>query len=256
MDYDQTTIAATDDAARGYPPAVLRLWLDRVAAPAAPAPRVILDIGCSTGPFTHPLAERFQAARHRYRSLTQNARGRTQQAVERPRQDQSRVGRRAADERRLGRPRFHVHDAASLRRPATRCSGMPPRAAGARTDRAQRHTRLPLSAGAVSSRVPGDRRDRVAVPQRSDRAHRGAGLSLEAYELVRHPVAASWQDFADKLALHAAPFSRDCRTPVRGGHRSCGHTRAATRAAAPIEHVFCSCSGSQRGGSCSGRWKW
>src|SRR5690242_17067465 len=61
MDYDQTKIAATYDAARGYSPDVLRLWLDRVAAHAPPAPEVILDIGCGTGRFTHPLAERFQA---------------------------------------------------------------------------------------------------------------------------------------------------------------------------------------------------
>src|SRR5215813_11728852 len=61
MDYDLTTIAATYDAARGYSPEVLRLWLDRVAAHAPPAPQIILDIGCGTGRFTHPLAERFDA---------------------------------------------------------------------------------------------------------------------------------------------------------------------------------------------------
>ena len=57
MDYDQTTLAATFDAARGYSPDVLRLWLKRVAAHAPPAPQVILD-SCGTGRFTHPLAER------------------------------------------------------------------------------------------------------------------------------------------------------------------------------------------------------
>jgi hypothetical protein len=34
----------------------------------------------------------------------------------------------------------------------------------------------------------------------------GAGLSLQAYELVRQPIAASWQDLADKLALRADSF--------------------------------------------------
>src|SRR5262249_1108192 len=47
--------------ARGYSPEVLRLWLDRVAAHAPPAPQIILDIGCGTGRFTHPFAERFDA---------------------------------------------------------------------------------------------------------------------------------------------------------------------------------------------------
>ncbi|MBO0741151.1 MAG: hypothetical protein J2P51_06975, partial [Hyphomicrobiaceae bacterium] len=49
MDYDQTKIAASYDAARGYSPGVLRLWLDRVAAHAPPALRTILDVGCGTG---------------------------------------------------------------------------------------------------------------------------------------------------------------------------------------------------------------
>jgi SAM-dependent methyltransferase len=33
-----------------------------------------------------------------------------------------------------------------------------------------------------------------------------AGLRLEAYELVRHPIAASWQELADKLLLRADSF--------------------------------------------------
>ena len=68
MDYDQTTLAATFDAAHGYSPDVLRLWLKRVAAHAPPAPQVILD-SCGTGRFTHPLTERFRGPRHRHRSV-------------------------------------------------------------------------------------------------------------------------------------------------------------------------------------------
>ena len=39
MDYDQTAIAATYDAARGYRPEVLRQWLDLVAAHAPLSPQ-------------------------------------------------------------------------------------------------------------------------------------------------------------------------------------------------------------------------
>ena len=60
MDYDTTTIAKTYDAARSHRPEVLRKWLDLIAVHAPPHPRLIVDVGCGTGRFTYPLAERFQ----------------------------------------------------------------------------------------------------------------------------------------------------------------------------------------------------
>jgi ubiquinone/menaquinone biosynthesis C-methylase UbiE len=61
MDYDKTAIATTYDAARGYRPEAMRQWLDRVAAHAPRDLKLIVDLGCGTGRFTHPLAERFNA---------------------------------------------------------------------------------------------------------------------------------------------------------------------------------------------------
>lgn len=61
MDYDKTTIAATYDAARSYRPDVMGRWLDLIAAHAPSRLDVIVDVGCGTGRFTHPLAERFAA---------------------------------------------------------------------------------------------------------------------------------------------------------------------------------------------------
>jgi ubiquinone/menaquinone biosynthesis C-methylase UbiE len=60
MDYDKTTIATTYDAARGYRPEVLRQWLDVVAAHALSDLALIVDLGCGTGRFSQPLADRFQ----------------------------------------------------------------------------------------------------------------------------------------------------------------------------------------------------
>ena len=61
MNYDQTTIATTYDAARGHTPAVMRQWLDLVAAHVPFAPQLIVDVGCGTGRFTKALADRFAA---------------------------------------------------------------------------------------------------------------------------------------------------------------------------------------------------
>jgi ubiquinone/menaquinone biosynthesis C-methylase UbiE len=61
MDYDRTTIATTYDAARGHSSAVMRQWLDLVAAHVPFAPQLIVDVGCGTGRFSDPLADRFAA---------------------------------------------------------------------------------------------------------------------------------------------------------------------------------------------------
>ena len=45
MDYDKTAIATTYDAARGYRPEAMRLWLDRVAAHAPRDLKLIVDLG-------------------------------------------------------------------------------------------------------------------------------------------------------------------------------------------------------------------
>jgi ubiquinone/menaquinone biosynthesis C-methylase UbiE len=61
MNYDQTTIATTYDAARGHTRAVMQQWLDLVAAHVPFTPQLIIDVGCGTGRFSEPLADRFAA---------------------------------------------------------------------------------------------------------------------------------------------------------------------------------------------------
>jgi malonyl-CoA O-methyltransferase len=121
--------------------------LAAMAAHDAPAPWVILDIGCSTGPFTHPLTERFQATRviaidpslkmlkaARSKRSSDRVKIRRASAEELPMNDGS------AD---LAFMSMTLHHFADRPRAARECRR-------ARTDRAHRHTRLPLSAGAVS----------------------------------------------------------------------------------------------------------
>ena len=61
MNYDETTIATAYDTARGHTSAVMWQWLDLVAEHMPFAPQLIVDVGCGTGRFSEPLANRFAA---------------------------------------------------------------------------------------------------------------------------------------------------------------------------------------------------
>lgn len=65
MDYDKTAIPETYAASRKLPEATVRLWMDAIAEFLAPGvagkETTILDLGCGTGRFSVPLAERFAA---------------------------------------------------------------------------------------------------------------------------------------------------------------------------------------------------
>src|SRR5574342_1231014 len=62
MDYDKTEMPKTYSRARDHGPAVLRLWMDAVAAHVnAEDARTILDLGCGTGRFSEALATHFDA---------------------------------------------------------------------------------------------------------------------------------------------------------------------------------------------------
>jgi ubiquinone/menaquinone biosynthesis C-methylase UbiE len=62
MDYDNSTISTVYDEARRLSSEGLNLWLDLVSRDAHPVPGcLIVDVGCGTGRFSQPLANRFKA---------------------------------------------------------------------------------------------------------------------------------------------------------------------------------------------------
>lgn len=62
MDYDKTEISSVYDETRGLESDQLKVWLDLVHRDAHPDPgALIVDLGCGTGRFSEPLAERFSA---------------------------------------------------------------------------------------------------------------------------------------------------------------------------------------------------
>jgi ubiquinone/menaquinone biosynthesis C-methylase UbiE len=62
VDYDQTTMPSAYDAGRSYAPAVLEFWLRTIAAPlGGDLIADILDLGCGTGRYSAALAAHFEA---------------------------------------------------------------------------------------------------------------------------------------------------------------------------------------------------
>jgi ubiquinone/menaquinone biosynthesis C-methylase UbiE len=61
FDYDESDVDRVYDEARALPVQTLQVWLEAIAQVAEEPIRVILDVGCGSGRFTAPLAQRFSA---------------------------------------------------------------------------------------------------------------------------------------------------------------------------------------------------
>ena len=207
MDYDATTIAATYDAARGLRPEALVQWLDLVAAHAPPAPRLILDVGCGTGRFTHPLAERFPAlvvgidpsATMLDAARCKDSSGRTefrQAPAERLPVDDG-----SADVVFMSMMLHHLDDRPRAAAECRRALGSGGRVCVRNTTRDSLYPHRQFFPGfqaIVDDQLPS--RDEVVA------LFEAAGLRLQAYQVVEARLARSWGEFADKLALRADSF--------------------------------------------------
>jgi ubiquinone/menaquinone biosynthesis C-methylase UbiE len=207
MDYDATAIAASYDAARGYRPEVLRRWLDRVAAHAPADTRLIVDVGCGTGRFTRPLAERLHA---RVIGIDPSQR---MLDVARAKPGAGQVEFRLAPAERLP-----LEDGcADMLFMSMVLHHLPDRPAAAR----ECH-RVLRDGGRIAMRTctrdivypqsrffPGMLPMLAAdLPSAADiiALFEGAGFRSRVHEIVPHVVATGWQEFADKLALRADSF--------------------------------------------------
>ena len=208
MDYDKTTIAASYDAARSYRPGVMRQWLDLIATQAPPRPQCIVDVGCGTGRFTQPLADRFEANAvgiDPSRSMLDRAR---EKSIAHPgvtfRQGSAEaipLDDGSADVVFLSMVLHHLQDracAANECRRILRAGGrVLVRSSTRDTDYPQGRF-FPGMQTMIARELPS--RDEVISMFET------VGLELCAYQLVMHPVAASWHDLADKLAMRADSF--------------------------------------------------
>jgi ubiquinone/menaquinone biosynthesis C-methylase UbiE len=207
MDYDKTKIAATYDAARGYRPEVLDRWLDLIVANVSAQPKLIVDLGCGTGRFTYPLAERLQTRvigidpsekmLHNARKKLANSRVDFRQASgeEIPLEDG------CADVIFMSMVLHHLNDRERTARECRRVLREDGRVCVRNSTRDSTYPQqdfFPGMLAMIENELPA--RDGVVA------MFEHAGLRLVAYQCVAHPLAANWSDLADKLALRADSF--------------------------------------------------
>ena len=235
MNYDHTTIATTYDAARGHNRAVMRQWLDLVAAHVPFAPQLIVDVGCGTGRFSEPLADRFAAnvigidpsqtmlAVARTKCANTHVEFRLAPAERLPLAD------RSADLVFMSMVLHHLLDKETAARECCRIL----RAGG----------RFCMRTGTRDIVYPQSRFFPGVLPMlKADLPSaaeiivlfEAAGLRGRTHQFVTHTLATGWQKFADKLALRADSFL--ARLPDEEFAAGMAKLRAHAAQSAP-EHI-------------------
>jgi ubiquinone/menaquinone biosynthesis C-methylase UbiE len=199
MDYDASTISTVYDQARDLAPAVLQRWLDLVARDANPAPdSLIVDVGCGTGRFSEPLAERFSVrvlGVDPSEQMLDVARKKTKShRVEylRSSAEVLPLAKAAADMVLMSMAFHHLKDAgAGIRecRRILRANGhLCVRTIAREGDVPHRHF-FPMAEVEFPSRL------------HLERVVAAAGFATVAHEIVTQVVAATWPEFVSKIAL-------------------------------------------------------
>ena len=207
MDYDNTAIAATYDAARGYQPDVLRQWLEVIAGNTPHRPRLIVDLGCGTGRYAYALAERFAA---RVIGIDPSAKmiasahakpGKDGVEFCRASGEQLPLADGCADMVFLSMILHHLKDrprtAEECRRVLRKCGRICVRNS-TRDLTYPAHRFFPSTLTTLKSELPS--RDEIIV------LFENAGLRLRTYQLVSHRLATSWLDLADRTAMRVDSF--------------------------------------------------
>src|SRR5262245_5740920 len=207
MNYDQTTIANTYDTARSHSPAVMQHWLDLVAAHVPFAPQLIVDVGCGTGRFAKPLADRFAA---KVIGIDPSQR---MLAVARTKSSSARVEFMLAPAERLpladhsadlvfmSMVLHHLADKEAAVRECCRIL----RTGGRLCMRTCTRDIVYAQSRFFPGILPMLQAD---LPSAAEIIvlFEAVGLSSRAHQLVTHTLATDWQQFTDKLALRADSF--------------------------------------------------
>jgi ubiquinone/menaquinone biosynthesis C-methylase UbiE len=206
VDYDKTNMAATYDQARAIPPERMKPWTDRFIA-LVPRASAIVDLGCGTGRFSQTLADLYGA------HLTGVDPSETMLAQARAKAPHLTflVGAGEAlplpdESADLVFISLAYHHFADPVRTARECRRVLRPGGGVMI-------RTPAMDGgpyrAFARFFPGY--NSLAAQTMPTRAalratFAGAGFTEQAHEVLRHPLAADWTEFAAKLALRADSF--------------------------------------------------
>ncbi|MEQ1931285.1 MAG: class I SAM-dependent methyltransferase [Parvularculaceae bacterium] len=200
MDYDNTKISQVYDDARRLAPDQLAGWLDLVRRDARPEPdSLIVDLGCGTGRFSGPLADRFSAhviAIDPSAKMLDAARKKTASRVQLLQSSANALPLKnaAADLVFMSMVFHHL----AHPEPAVRETNRILRTGG----------RICIRNITAETDFPHRRffpAVEAALPSRNDveREFGSASFSLLAHETVTQTVAATWRDFVHKVSLRA-----------------------------------------------------
>ena len=207
FNYDETTIATTYDAARSHSPAVMRQWLDLLAAHVPFVPQLIIDVGCGTGRFSKPLADRFAAKvigidpSQRMLAVARTKRGQGRVEFMLAPAERLPLANRSADLVFMSMVLHHLPDKETAARECCRIL----RAGGRFCMRTCTRDIVYPQSRFFPGILPMLKAD---LPSAAEIIvlFEAAGLRSCLHQLVTHTLATDWQQFSDKLALRADSF--------------------------------------------------
>lgn len=211
MDYDKTKVPATYDAARGYSPTVMQLWLD-VLSDHIERDQVanILDLGCGTGRYSRALAEHFGAALTGVdpsEDMLAQARdkntGNGAMAFLAGGGDKVPLESAAVDLVFMSMVYHHLRNPEAVARECRRVL-RPGGHVFLRNGTADQIESYPYI-----DFFPGVREiiaARLATGAAISAVFEAAGFALHAQGVIAHPMASHWREFTDKMALRADSF--------------------------------------------------
>jgi ubiquinone/menaquinone biosynthesis C-methylase UbiE len=231
MDYDKTKMPGSYDAGRGYSPATLALWLGIIGRAAPQGVSRILDLGCGTGRFSRPLAEHFDAdviAVDPSAAMLEQARLKPSSHVryEQAAGENLPLADASVDMVFLSMVFHHFRDRdrviAECRR-VLRNSGCVAMRAGT-TDRTDCNVYFPFFPEA-----PAIARGMQQSIAEIETCFRRGGFTLVQHEVVQHPMAANWSDFAERLSHRADSILVQLKDESFAGGMARLRAHAATR---------------------------